>query len=87
MKQLGGIVKILLLTERTRGGKKRSRKVLKTMLTETGCKPEWVSLEITENKISMNLKNVIDTLTQISEMGIKIAIDDFGTGRTSFSGT
>ena len=59
--------------------------VLKTMLKETGCKPEWISLEITENQISMNLKNVIDTLTLISEMGIKIAIDDFGTGCTSFS--
>jgi diguanylate cyclase (GGDEF)-like protein/PAS domain S-box-containing protein len=53
---------------------------LKSMLKETGCKPEWVSLEVTENQIMPNLKNVFDTLTQIREMGIKIAIDDFGTG-------
>jgi len=59
--------------------------VLKTILKETECKPEWVSLEITENQIVMNANNVIDTLTQISELGIKIAIDDFGTGCTSFS--
>ncbi len=59
--------------------------VLKTILKETGCKPEWVSLEITENQNLMNLESAIDTLTQISEMGIKIVIDDFGTGYTSFS--
>ena len=53
---------------------------LKSILKETGCKPEWVSLEVTENQIMPNLENVFDTLTQIREMGIKIAIDDFGTG-------
>jgi EAL domain-containing protein (putative c-di-GMP-specific phosphodiesterase class I) len=53
---------------------------LKSILEESGCKPEWVSLEVTENQIIPNLENVFDTLTQISEMGIKIAIDDFGTG-------
>ena len=53
---------------------------LKSILKETGCKPEWVSLEITENQIMPNLENVFDALTQIREMGIKIAIDDFGTG-------
>lgn len=53
---------------------------LKNILKETGCKPEWVSLEVTENKIMPNRENVFDTLTQISAMGIKIAIDDFGTG-------
>lgn len=53
---------------------------LRSILKETGCKPEWVSLDVTENMIMPNLKNVIDTLVQISKMGIKIAIDDFGTG-------
>jgi diguanylate cyclase (GGDEF)-like protein len=53
---------------------------LKSILKESGCKPEWVSLEVTENQIIPNLENVFDTLTQIREMGIKIAIDDFGTG-------
>jgi len=53
---------------------------LKSILKETGCKPEWVSLEVTESQILPNLKKVFDTLTQIREMGIKIAIDDFGTG-------
>jgi len=59
--------------------------VLKTMLKETGCKPEWISLEITENQIMTHSANVIDTLTQISKMGIKIAIDDFGTGCSTLS--
>ena len=53
---------------------------LKSMLKETGCKPQWISLEVTESQIMPNLENVLDTLTQIREMGIKIAIDDFGTG-------
>ena len=58
---------------------------LKSILEETGCKPEWVSLEVTENQIMPNLKNVFDTLTQLREMGIKIAIDDFGTGCSTLS--
>ena len=58
---------------------------LKSMLKETGCNPEWVSLEITENQIMPNLENVLDTLTKIREMGIKIAIDDFGTGCSTLS--
>ena len=58
---------------------------LKTILKETGCKPEWVSLEVTENQIMPNLEKVLDTLTQIREMGIKIAIDDFGIGCSTLS--
>lgn len=53
---------------------------LKSMLQETGCKPEWVSLEIAESQIMPNLENVLDILTQIREMGIRISIDDFSTG-------
>ncbi|MCK5676987.1 MAG: EAL domain-containing protein, partial [Flavobacteriaceae bacterium] len=58
---------------------------LKSMLKETGCKPEWVSLEVTENQIMPNLEKVFDTLTEIREMGIKIAIDDFGIGCSTLS--
>lgn len=58
---------------------------LKNILEETGCKPEWVSLEVTESQILPNLKKVFDTLTEIREMGIKIAIDDFGVGCSTLS--
>jgi len=58
---------------------------LKSMMKETGCKPEWVSLEVTENQIMPNLESVFDTLTQIREMGVKIAIDDFGIGCSTLS--
>ncbi len=59
--------------------------LLATMLKETGCKPEWLELEVTEGQIMTNPDNAIAMLDQISGMGIDLAIDDFGTGYSSLS--
>lgn len=60
-------------------------KILQSMLQETGCKPEWIELEITETQIMTNPEEAIKVLQQISDMGIKLAVDDFGTGYSSLS--
>ncbi|MCK4588045.1 MAG: diguanylate cyclase, partial [Gammaproteobacteria bacterium] len=54
--------------------------VLDRMLKDTGCKPEWLELEVTEGEIMKNPENAIKVLNEISNMGIELAIDDFGTG-------
>lgn len=55
------------------------------MIKDTGCKPEWLELEVTEDEIMKNPENAIKILKQISDMGIELAIDDFGTGYSSLS--
>lgn len=59
--------------------------VVKRILQETGLAPEWLSLEITESEMMKNHRLIVDTLTKIRNMGVKIFIDDFGTGYSSLS--
>ena len=58
---------------------------LRRSMEETGCKPEWLELEITEEEIMIDTRKAIMVLNQIKELGIKLAIDDFGTGYSSLS--
>lgn len=58
---------------------------LSEMIKESGCKPEWLELEVTEGEIMKNPENAIDVLKHISGMGIELAVDDFGTGYSSLS--
>lgn len=59
--------------------------VLEEIIKETGCKTQWLELEITEGQIMINPQEAIQTLQQIANMGIELAIDDFGTGYSSLS--
>jgi diguanylate cyclase (GGDEF)-like protein/PAS domain S-box-containing protein len=58
---------------------------LEGLLNDSGCKANWVELEITESQIMKNPKKSIEQLLKISDMGIKLSIDDFGTGYSSLS--
>jgi len=51
-----------------------------TMLDETGCRPEWVELEITESLLLDGNAAIRTTLETLRDTGFTIAIDDFGTG-------
>jgi len=59
--------------------------VVKNMLEETQCKPEWIELEVTESNIMTNPEDTIKLFHQLTDIGIKLAIDDFGTGYSSLS--
>jgi diguanylate cyclase (GGDEF)-like protein len=58
---------------------------LNLLIIESGCKPEWIELEVTEGEIMKNPQSAIEVLGKISKMGIKLAVDDFGTGYSSLS--
>jgi diguanylate cyclase (GGDEF)-like protein len=49
-------------------------------LTASGCRPEWLELEITESLLLDGSEGVRHSLETLARMGITIAIDDFGTG-------
>jgi diguanylate cyclase (GGDEF)-like protein/PAS domain S-box-containing protein len=59
--------------------------MLKRILEETMCQPQWIEIEVTESQIMKNPEQTILMLQEITQLGIKISIDDFGTGYSSLS--
>ncbi len=59
--------------------------LIQTLIIKTGCKPEWLELEITETFIMQRIGHAIETLDQLKQLGVNMAIDDFGTGYSSLS--
>ena len=60
-------------------------KKFQTMMSETGCRAEWLELEVTESQIMLKPQEAIEILTTLSNLGIELAIDDFGTGYSSLA--
>lgn len=52
-------------------------------LDESGLDPRLLSLELTESVIMHEVENNLETLYELSRMGVRLAIDDFGTGYSS----
>ncbi|MEU6020543.1 EAL domain-containing protein [Micromonospora sp. NPDC047134] len=50
-----------------------------------GLAPRALTLELTESALIEGSEAVLDRLSQLRELGIRIAIDDFGTGYSSLS--
>ena len=59
--------------------------MVRDTLAETGCKPRWLELEITESLLLGNDDSVKQALQGLRGLGITIAIDDFGTGYSSLA--
>ena len=59
--------------------------VVAQILSETGFPAEALELEITESSLMHNVNDVIATLHQLVDLGVRLAIDDFGTGYSSLS--
>lgn len=53
------------------------------VLRETGLKPQYLELEITESTIMESFDEMVASLTMLRDLGISIALDDFGTGYSS----
>ena len=58
---------------------------VRRILADSGCRPEWVELEITESLLLEDTLEVATMLTELTRMGISISIDDFGTGYSALS--
>ena len=55
------------------------------VIKESGCRPEWLELEVTEGLIMRNQDQAAALLQALGALGIEIAIDDFGTGYSSLA--
>ncbi|MET0029689.1 MAG: EAL domain-containing protein [Candidatus Thiodiazotropha sp.] len=59
--------------------------VLRNILEETGCRPEWVEFEVTEGSLVKDPDKSGSVLQQLRDLGFELAIDDFGTGYSSLA--
>jgi diguanylate cyclase (GGDEF)-like protein len=55
------------------------------ILRDTGLKPEYLQLELTESTIMQHSESTNEKLQSLQTMGIQISIDDFGTGYSSMN--
>jgi diguanylate cyclase (GGDEF)-like protein/PAS domain S-box-containing protein len=60
-------------------------KNIEEALRATGLEPNFLELELTESLVMHDVKETIETLRALKEMGIRLAVDDFGTGYSSLS--
>ncbi|MGM0783225.1 MAG: EAL domain-containing protein [Pseudomonadota bacterium] len=58
---------------------------VKRLLDETGARPDRLIMEVTESLLMDDPERVRDTMTALSELGIRFGLDDFGTGYSSLN--
>ena len=58
---------------------------IRIALEDTGCRSEWIELEITESLLLNDRVDIRAMLETLHGMGLTIAIDDFGTGYSALS--
>ena len=59
--------------------------VIKAAIAKTGINPGLLAIEITENVMGVNIKDLINKIDKIKSLGIEIYLDDFGTGYSSLA--
>ena len=59
--------------------------VVREIVRETGIDPSFIELELTENIAMHHADDVLNTLRELKQIGVKLAIDDFGTGFSNLS--
>jgi diguanylate cyclase (GGDEF)-like protein/PAS domain S-box-containing protein len=58
---------------------------LESILSETGCHPEWLEFEVTEGFLMRDPEKSVSILQQVRNLGIELSVDDFGTGYSSLA--
>ena len=57
--------------------------MVEATLARTGLSPSCLELEITENVVMSSVEEAIETLLELSHLGVQLSMDDFGRGYSS----
>ena len=52
---------------------------------QTGIDPNLLKLELTESQLALNMQEIIASMVELSNLGIRFSLDDFGTGYSSMT--
>jgi EAL domain-containing protein (putative c-di-GMP-specific phosphodiesterase class I) len=55
------------------------------ILAETGCPPDALTLELTENSMLVDGEIAIEALRELKALGTRLVVDDFGVGYASLT--
>lgn len=55
------------------------------ILQETGIRPQFLQLEITESQVLENVQDTISKMGTLKALGVRFSVDDFGTGHSSLT--
>lgn len=55
------------------------------ILKETGCPPDALTFEITENSTMVDAEMIMETLRALKGLGLRLVVDDFGVGHASLT--
>jgi EAL domain-containing protein (putative c-di-GMP-specific phosphodiesterase class I) len=58
---------------------------VRAILKETGLKPQYLELELTEKVLMEDSRSVAEVLKELKDIGVVLTLDDFGTGYSSLS--
>ncbi len=61
------------------------KQTINEVVEASGIDINQLALELTESSIMEDVESSMQTMRELSEMGVSISIDDFGTGYSSFS--
>lgn len=56
---------------------------LREIISQTGINPDLLKLELTETSVIDNIDDVMNKMTVLKKMGIRVSLDDFGIGHSS----
>ena len=59
--------------------------MVRRVIAETGIAADRLEIELTETAIMNDMRNAVDVLHELHDIGLSISIDDFGTGYSSLS--
>lgn len=58
--------------------------MIKQALERAQCEHQYLVIEVTENTV-LSASNVIDSITELKNIGVQIVLDDFGSGNSGFN--
>ena len=56
-----------------------------SVVRQNGIDPKLLKLEITESQLALNMEEIISTMVELGNLGIRFSLDDFGKGYSSMT--